>query len=166
MSGLAAALIRALVASDATLAAAESLTGGLVTAELVGVPGASAVVRAGIVAYATPIKASLLGVDPALLHQHGAVHPDVALQMAIGVRRAAAIDGRPATWGVSTTGVAGPDPQDGQPVGTVYVGIASAQAAAAFGLQLVGDRSAIRTATVSELLMRLHRAVTGVEYGE
>ncbi len=138
-----------------TLAVAESLTGGLVVATLVGVPGASAVVRGGVVAYATPVKASVLGVDAGLLADRGAVDPEVARQMAVGVRSALAVDGEPATWGISTTGVAGPDPQDGKPVGTVFVGIASADGATAWELHLDGDRDAIRRATVSELLARM-----------
>ncbi|WP_082517857.1 nicotinamide-nucleotide amidohydrolase family protein [Curtobacterium sp. Leaf183] len=138
-----------------SLAVAESLTGGLVVATLVGVPGASAVVRGGVVAYATPVKASVLGVSASLLAANGAVDPEVARQMAAGVRTALAVDGEPATWGISTTGVAGPDPQDGKPVGTVFVGIASADGAQAFALHLDGARDAIRQRTVSELLVRL-----------
>ncbi|WP_254786937.1 CinA family protein [Curtobacterium sp. MCBA15_001] len=138
-----------------SVAVAESLTGGLVVSALVAVPGASAVVRGGVVAYATPVKASVLGVSAELLASNGAVDPEVARQMAAGVRTALAVDGVPATWGISTTGVAGPDPQDGQPVGTVFVGIASAAGAEAFELHLDGDRDAIRQATVSELLVRL-----------
>lgn len=138
-----------------TVAVAESLTGGLVVASLVAVPGASAVVRGGVVAYATPVKASVLGVSAALLAANGAVDPEVARQMASGVRMALAVDGVPATWGISTTGVAGPDPQDGKPVGTVFVGIAWAGGAKAFELHLDGDRQAIRQTSVSELLVRL-----------
>lgn len=153
---LASSVVAALTARGETVAVAESLTGGLVVSELVGVPGASAVVRGGVVAYATPVKASVLGVSAALLARNGAVDPTVAEQMATGVRTALAVDGEPATWGISTTGVAGPDPQDGQPVGTVFVGIASAAGAEAFELHLDGDRQAIRQAAVSELLTRLH----------
>ncbi|WP_413602344.1 CinA family protein [Curtobacterium sp. Curtsp57] len=153
---LASSVVAALNARGETVAVAESLTGGLVVSELVGVPGASAVVRGGVVAYATPVKASVLGVSAALLARNGAVDPTVAAQMATGVRTALAVDGVPATWGISTTGVAGPDPQDGQPVGTVFVGIASAAGAEAFELHLDGDRQAIRQAAVSELLTRLH----------
>ncbi|MFJ3384083.1 MULTISPECIES: CinA family protein [unclassified Curtobacterium] len=149
------ALVATLTRRGETVAVAESLTGGLVVAELVGVPGASAVVRGGVVAYATPVKASVLGVSSSLLAARGAVDPDVAMQMADGVRSALAVDGVPATWGISTTGVAGPDPQDGKPVGTVFVGIASGAGARAFELHLDGDRSAIRQASVSELLVRL-----------
>lgn len=157
--GVARALVAALTERGETVAVAESLTGGLVVATLVGVPGASAVVRGGVVAYATPVKHTVLGVDAALLAANGAVDPEVARQMASGVRTALAVDGEPATWGISTTGVAGPDPQDGKSVGTVFVGIASADGSRAVELHLDGDRGAIRDATVSELLTRMSATV-------
>jgi PncC family amidohydrolase len=107
--GLSARIVTALRAGGDTLAVAESLTGGLVTARVVDVPGASTVLRGGVVAYATDLKHALLGVDADLLAERGAVDPDVALAMARGVA------GRlGSTWAVATTGVAGPDPQDGQ----------------------------------------------------
>lgn len=156
-------LIAALTSRGETVAVAESLTGGLVVATLVDVAGASAVVRGGVVAYATPVKHELLGVDADLLAANGAVDPEVARQMAAGVRTALSIDGSPATWGLSTTGVAGPEPQDGKAVGTVFVGIASAEGAEAYELHLVGDRGAIRRATVSELLARMSSTIRGRE---
>lgn len=158
-----AALVAVLTARGETVAVAESLTGGLVVATLVGVPGASVVVRGGVVAYATPVKHTVLGVSADLLAEHGAVDPEVARQMASGVRTALAVDGEPATWGISTTGVAGPDPQDGKPVGTVFVGIASASGAEAYELHLEGDREAIRQGTVSELLARMSAMVRSGE---
>jgi nicotinamide-nucleotide amidase len=156
-------LIAELTARGETIAVAESLTGGLVVAALVDVPGASAVVRGGVVAYATPIKHEVLGVDAGLLEARGAVDPEVARQMAAGVRTALSIAGEPATWGISTTGVAGPDPQDGKAVGTVFVGIASADGAEAYELHLDGDRGAIRHATVSELLARMSSTIRARE---
>ena len=142
-----------------TVAVAESLTGGLVVSALVSVPGASAVVRGGIVAYATPLKHSLLGVDAALLAAEGAVHPDVARQMAEGVRDAAAVDGSPADVGIATTGVAGPDPQDGRPVGTVYVAVTTPHGTRVRALTLDGTRAQIRgEATAAALALALDRA--------
>jgi PncC family amidohydrolase len=114
----AAALVRALVQQGRTLAVAESLTGGLVAATIVAVPGASAALRGGVVAYATEVKASVLGVDAGLLARVGAVDPDVADAMAAGVARLLGAD-----YGVATTGVAGPDPQDGHPVGEVWISV-------------------------------------------
>ncbi|MFE5832691.1 CinA family protein [Streptomyces sp. NPDC056508] len=115
----AAGVLALLAERGQTLAVAESLTGGLVAAELTGVPGASASFRGSVTAYATALKHELLGVDAALLAERGAVDPEVASQMAAGVRARLGAD-----WGIATTGVAGPEPQDGQPVGTVYVAVA------------------------------------------
>ena len=141
---LAADLVHRLVARGWTVAAAESLTGGLVMATLIAVPGASACVRGGVVAYATPLKHSLLGVDAALLEAEGAVHPEVARQMADGVRTAASVDGAAADVGIATTGVAGPASQDGRPVGTVYVAVSTSGRTRVEGLSLRGTRAQIR----------------------
>jgi len=149
------ALVRTLIERRLTIAAAESLTGGLLTAELTSVPGASAVVLGGAVVYATELKHTLLGVDDALLAAEGPVHPEVARQLAAGVRERLAVDGRPADLGVATTGVAGPDPQGGRPVGTVYLGVASSEGSRAIALELSGDRDAIRRATVVEAVRAL-----------
>ncbi|RKR74490.1 CinA family protein [Frondihabitans australicus] len=151
-SSLAHDLVGRLRERGLTIAVAESLTGGLVVASLVDVPGASKVVCGGVVAYQTELKASLLGVSETLLAEHGAVHPDVAASMAMGVRERLTLDGVNADIGLATTGVAGPDPQDGQPVGTVYVGIAWGDDVEVLPLALEGDRSAIRWATVVESL--------------
>jgi nicotinamide-nucleotide amidase len=118
------------------------------------------VLRGGVVAYATDLKAALLGVDADLLAARGAVDPEVAAQMAVGVRRATGAD-----VGLATTGVAGPDPQDGHPPGLVYVAVAGpragagepAGAAAALDvvtrrLDLTGDRPAVRAGAVAAVL--------------
>lgn len=135
-----------------TLGVAESLTGGAVCAALVDVAGASAVLQGGIVAYATPVKHTLLGVDAQLLAEHGPVHPEVARQMADGVRRAVAVEGRAADVGVSTTGIAGPESPDGQPVGTVHIGIATPFSITSRAYLFDGDRAAVRAQTVAALL--------------
>lgn len=115
---LAAEVVERLTLARATVAVAESLTGGAVIAALVGVPGASASVRGGVVAYATDLKAELLGVPWELLDAHGPVHPEVARAMAAGVRTRLSAD-----YGLATTGVAGPDPQGERP-GTFHVAVA------------------------------------------
>ena len=112
--------------SQMSLAMAESLTGGKVTAALTQVPGASSVIRGGIITYATPLKHTLLGVESDLIVEKGVVDKEVAIQMARGVRAKTTVYGVPTTWGLSTTGVAGPEPQDGKCVGTVYIGLVSA----------------------------------------
>ncbi|MFT4052408.1 MAG: CinA family protein [Microbacterium sp.] len=132
-----------------TLGVAESLTGGLVVSSVVAVPGASAVLRGGIVAYATDLKARLLGVDETLLAAHGPVHPRVARQMAEGVRRALGGAGAPAEVGIATTGIAGPESPDGQPVGTVHVAVSTPLGSRVTSVQLEGDRGAIRAAAAA-----------------
>lgn len=130
-----------------TIGAAESLTGGMLVSALVDVPGASAVVRGGVVAYATDVKHSLLRVEEALLGAHGAVHPLVAAQMAEGVRRVLG-SGRRCDVGLATTGIAGPDSPDGQPVGTVHVAVATALGTRVESLALSGSRRDIRSGAV------------------
>lgn len=150
-------IVAALVERGLTIAVAESLTGGMLVSELISTPGASATVVGGIVAYDTGLKHSLLGVDADLLARSGPVDPVVSQQMADRVRRACAVDGRPADVGLSTTGVAGPDPQGGQAVGTVYLGFAVGDEVYSRRLELAGDRQAIRSAAVSESLAELER---------
>ncbi|GAA4090997.1 MULTISPECIES: CinA family protein [Streptomyces] len=144
----AARLLRVLTERDETLAVAESLTGGLVAAELTSVPGASRVFRGSVTAYATELKRDVLGVDGTLLAERGAVDPEVAQQMAAGVRTVLGAD-----WGIATTGVAGPEPQDGRPVGTVYVSaVGPAGAKKTVALRLNGDRAEIRRESVRSVL--------------
>ncbi|MFF2273074.1 CinA family protein [Agromyces sp. NPDC058136] len=157
----AASLVARLTARGLRVAVAESLTGGLVAAELTSVPGASLVVSGGVVAYDTAVKRSLLGVDAALLEREGPVHPEVARQMARGVRRALAVDGRSADLGLATTGVAGPDWQGGRPPGTVYVGVSFGDDDAAIELSLAGDRTGIRRATVQAVIELALRRLEG-----
>lgn len=135
------------MARGQTLAVAESLTGGLLAATLVDVPGASRAFRGGLVVYATDLKASLAGVADELLRAVGPVDPQVALALAHGARSRCGAD-----WGLATTGVAGPDPQDGVPVGTVYVAIAG-PASAAGPASTVGPAS--MAGPVSEAVRRL-----------
>ena len=130
-----------------TVSVAESLTGGRVVAALVDVPGASAVVRGGVVAYATDLKASALGVDEQLLAERGAVDPDVAVEMAQGVRRVTGAD-----VGIATTGVAGPDPQDGKDPGLVYVAVATPIGTEVSRLDLEGTRTEVRDGAVAGAL--------------
>lgn len=139
----AAELVALLRASETTAACAESLTGGALTAALVEIPGASAVLRGGIVAYATELKHDLLGVDAVLLGEFGPIHGDVAAAMAMGVREKCGAD-----LGMATTGVAGPDGQDGHPPGEVFIAVAHGVGVEIRGLSLTGDRAAIRAATV------------------
>ncbi len=141
---LAGQILDVLRARGQTLAVAESLTGGLVCAALTEIPGASVVVRGGIVSYATDLKTVLLGVPRRLIDRYGAVHPDVAVAMAEGARLRLG-----AGFSVATTGVAGPDPQDGQPVGTVHIAVAAEGGSVVRTVALPGDRAAVRAGTVA-----------------
>jgi nicotinamide-nucleotide amidase len=141
-------IIRAFAAAGQTIATAESLTGGLLCAALTHVPGASAVVRGGVVAYSTEVKRDVLDVDEDLLAAAGAVDPDVAAAMAQG---ACAMLG--ADLGIATTGVAGPDEQDGKPVGMVFIALADAERILqVVELSLDGSREEIRVVTTLKAL--------------
>lgn len=149
----AAQVVRLLTERGRTVAVAESLTGGLVVAALVGVPGASKAVRGGVVAYMTDLKTALLGVDPDLLARSGAVDREVALAMARGAAERLGAD-----YGVATTGVAGPDQQDGHPVGELWVatwGPDGAGEATGLALDPALGRDGIRRAAVAEALSAL-----------
>ncbi|GAB1327185.1 CinA family protein [Streptomyces sp. NPDC093260] len=168
MSSPATEVVQLLTVRGETVAVAESLTGGLVAAEITSVPGASKVFRGSVTAYATELKHRLLGVDATLLAQRGAVDPQVAAEMAAGVRTALGAD-----WGIATTGVAGPDPQDGKPVGTVFVAV-SGPAGAGSGascdgktaeLWLNGDRAEIRMESVRSVLALLLERIAGEQTG-
>ncbi|CAG7843793.1 Protein MG115 [Pseudoclavibacter triregionum] len=160
------AIGRRLIEAGLAISCAESLTGGLLAAELCRVPGISAVFQGGVVAYQTPLKHLLIGVDEQLLAREGAVHPEVARQLARGARERVTALGEPAAIGLGTTGVAGPDPQDGRAAGTVFVGVSSRLGDRAAQLRLVGlieaadpiaSRERIRRATVAAALAELAR---------
>ena len=144
---LTARIVGLLTQRQQTVAVAESLTGGLLGAAITGVPGASVVFRGGVIAYATDLKAALLGVPAALLAERGAVDPDVAGAMAAGV---------------ATTGVAGPDSAEGKPPGTVHIAVCADGGAVVQTLALSGSRDEIRRGTV-ERSLRLLWSVLGEE---
>ncbi len=129
------------------LASAESLTGGLLGARVTSVPGASAAYLGGVVSYATTVKRDLLGVPEEVVAGPGVVSAACAEAMAAAVRGLLGAD-----VGVSTTGVAGPDPQEGKPVGLVYVGCADRRGVVAVRHNLGGDREAVRLAAVDAAL--------------
>jgi nicotinamide-nucleotide amidase len=147
---LAADAVSALREASLTVATAESLTAGLLAARIASVPGASAVLRGGIVAYATDLKGSLLGVPSEVLREHGAVSQECAAAMAVGAASACG-----AEIALSLTGVAGPDRQEGHPPGTVCLGVAGPQGVTARTLLFTGDRAAVRAAAVDAALEAL-----------
>jgi PncC family amidohydrolase len=144
-------------AAGATLATAESLTGGRLAAVVTAVPGASVSYLGGFVTYATALKESLLHVPHDLVERYGVVSAECARAMAEGCRQSTG-----ATYTLATTGVAGPDSQEGKPVGTVFVGIAGPDGVAALTMELVGDRHQIQDRACREALS----ALCGILRGE
>jgi nicotinamide-nucleotide amidase len=147
-------VVARLTAAGATVATAESLTGGLVCATLVSVPGASVVVRGGVVAYAAEVKTAVLGVPADLVGRHGTVAAETAVGMARAARTLMGAD-----WGVATTGVAGPDPVEDKPVGTVHVAVAGPAGTPTHHVRARGDRAQVRAAAVAAALRLLHDTI-------
>jgi len=148
-------ILSALRSAGKKLVVAESLTGGLLTAEFAKVPGASEVLLTGIVAYDTSLKHELLGVSRQLLENQGAVDPEVAAQMAEGIRvKIAAKMGLELSQvlAISTTGVAGPTEQDGKQVGELYICVSKGPegqvSSNVFAHQIEGDRAKIQKTAV------------------
>jgi nicotinamide-nucleotide amidase len=146
--------VRKAMVTKRTVATAESLTAGMVSAVLADTPGASGMLQGGVVAYQNSVKAGVLQVSPELLADVGSVDSGVAAAMAEGVRAALGAD-----IGVSTTGVAGPEAHDGKPVGTVYIGIATATGTNAFEYVFSGNRAEIRGQACAAALEQLIEAL-------
>jgi nicotinamide-nucleotide amidase len=142
-----------------TVAVAESITGGLLSAALTSTPGASLTFRGGLVVYATDLKATVAGVDAAVLAERGPVDPVVAAELAQGAR-----DRLDANWGIGVTGVAGPDPQEGQQVGTVFIALIGPGREQPLRklaqLNLAGNRNTIRVQTVNQAVALLLDAIS------
>lgn len=166
--GDAAWIVSELARRGDSLATAESLTGGLLAAKIVDVPGASKVFVGGVVSYQSDVKTHVLGVDHMELQTVGPVSEGVAIQMAAGVR-GALLPGPDVTWAVSTTGVAGPDPDPvgNQPPGLVLVAVCGPNGfVATEKLGFVGEaRNHIRQITAEFALGLLERVLRGEEKG-
>lgn len=147
-------LVADLTVRKQSVATAESLTAGLLAATLAGVPGASVVLRGGLITYIEDTKIALAGVAPQLLDAVGPVAEPTARAMAVGARQRCA-----ATWGIGLTGVAGPEPHGGHPVGTVFLGLAGPVDTEVVQLALTGTRWEIRVAAVAEAIARLRALV-------
>ncbi|GAB7005953.1 CinA family protein [Nocardioides sp. AN3] len=137
-------------AEGSTVATAESLTGGRLAVRFTDIPGVSETFLGGAVTYATELKVSMLGVDEAIVKTHGVISAECAEAMASGVRATTG-----ATYGLATTGVAGPDSQEDQPAGTVYVGLAGPGFLTSERRQLEGDRTEIQESTCEVVLAAL-----------
>lgn len=148
------ALIADLTVHRQTVATAESLTAGLLAATLAGVPGASAVLRGGLITYTVETKTELAGVAPELLAEVGPVAEPTARALAVGAMQQCG-----STWGVGLTGVAGPEPHGGHPVGTVFLGLAGPLDTEVVRLRLTGGRWDIRLAAVHAAVHRLRLLV-------
>lgn len=148
------ALIADLTVHRQTVATAESLTAGLLAATLAGVPGASAVLRGGLITYTVETKTELAGVAPELLAEVGPVAEPTARALAVGAMQRCG-----STWGVGLTGVAGPEPHGGHPVGTVFLGLAGPLDTEVVRLRLTGGRWDIRLAAVHAAVHRLRLLV-------
>ncbi|WP_341925944.1 CinA family protein [Nocardioides psychrotolerans] len=134
----------------ASLATAESLTGGQLAARLTAVPGASETYVGGVVTYATELKVRLLGVAQELVDRHGVVSAECARSMADGVRGLTGAD-----YAIATTGVAGPGEQEGKPAGTVFVAVAGPGLVQVLALELSGERASVQRRTCEEGLSAL-----------
>jgi nicotinamide-nucleotide amidase len=155
-SALAASIVAELTRRGQTLASAESLTGGMLGALITDVPGASASYLGGVISYATSLKTTLAGVDEATLAKLGPVAAGTAAEMARGVARRCNAD-----WGLATTGVAGPEAQDGHPVGQVFIAVSdrSGEVLRVRELSLHGDRAEIREQAAAAGLALLAEAL-------
>ncbi|MFC9354342.1 CinA family protein [Arthrobacter sp. NPDC057013] len=149
--------VAAAVGRGVTVATAESLTAGMVAAVLADTPGASAMLQGGVISYNNTVKRDVLGVPQDLLDAVGSVDEAVAAAMAEGARRVCGAD-----LAVSTTGVAGPDAHDGKAVGTVFVGVATADGVQTFPYSFQGTRAEIRGLACGAALERLQDALAAL----
>ncbi len=148
---LAQQIVNTLRDRDETLSTAESLTAGDLSSAIVSIAGASDVFVGGVTAYRDEIKISHLDVDPALITAHTSISEQVAIAMAKGAKKSFGT-----TWAISTTGVAGPNPQDGHPVGTVWVAI-EGPISQSIELALSGERDSVRNAATASAIASFAR---------
>ena len=157
ISTLAKETVSECIEKKVTFGTAESCTGGLISASVTDVAGASAVFFGGIVSYDNSIKEKLLGVPAQILAEKGAVSPETASAMSVGARRVLGVD-----YAVSVTGIAGPGGgTPSKPVGLVYVSVASENGVTVTENHFSGDREAVRLQTVEKALTLLLEAVKG-----
>lgn len=159
MAATASDAVQRAVGLGITVATAESLTAGLVSATLADTPGASGMLQGGVVAYQNSVKARILGVPRDLLDTVGSVDGKVAAAMAQGARNACGAD-----VGIATTGVAGPEPHDGKAVGTVFIGIATAAGNRSYEYAFAGNRAQIRVLACAAALERLLEGLEQLSY--
>ena len=157
ISTLAKETVSECIEKKVTFGTAESCTGGLISASVTDVAGASAVFFGGIVSYDNSVKEKLLSVPAQMLAEKGAVSPETAGAMSAGARRALGVD-----YAVAVTGIAGPGGgTPTKPVGLVYISVASESGITVTENHFSGDREAVRLQTVEKALMLLLEAVKG-----
>jgi nicotinamide-nucleotide amidase len=150
-------VVELLTQQGLTVSVAESCSGGLLAKLLTDLPGSSAYLRAGVVAYANEAKASFLGVSPDLIERQGAVSSEVAVAMATGMRRKAGSD-----LAMAVTGIAGPSGGSAdKPVGTVFLALADTSGCRSQELHLAGSREQVRTVTAAHALNMIRLHLTG-----
>lgn len=155
MNSVAVNVVKLLKKKKLTLATAESLTGGGLSAAITDIAGSSEVFIGGVVSYSDKTKVKFLGVSAALLKKESAVSEKVAIEMAQSIRVEMKSD-----FGISTTGVAGPGKAYGQKAGTVWIAIASKKETITVALALGGDREAVRNATITSALATFERILS------
>ncbi len=144
-------IIHVLRERNETLCTAESLTAGALSSAIVRISGASDIFVGGLTAYRDEIKISHLHIDPILIEEHTSVSEQVAVAMARGARESFGT-----TWAISTTGVAGPNPLDGHPVGVVWVAI-EGPISQTIELSLSGERESVRNAATASAIATFAR---------
>ena len=155
MNSVAVSVVKLLKKKKFTVATAESITGGGLSAAITDIAGSSEVFIGGVVSYSDKTKVKFLGVSTALLKKESAVSEKVAIEMAQSIRAEMKSD-----FGISTTGVAGPGKAYGQKAGTVWIAIASKKETITVALALGGDREAVRNATIASALATFERILS------
>jgi len=155
MNSIAVNVVKILKKKKLTIATAESITGGGLSAAITDIAGSSEVFIGGVVSYSDKSKVKFLGVSTALLKKESAVSEKVAIEMAQSIRAEMKSD-----FGISTTGIAGPGKAYGQKAGTVWIAIASKKETITVALALSGDREAVRNATITSALATFERILS------
>lgn len=158
---LAESLVKTLTTRGETIATAESITGGLISAAITAIPGASEVFLGGVVSYTNEMKKDELGISAAEIKKVGVVSEAIAVAMALAIKKKTK-----STWAISSTGVAGPGPSEGVPAGTVWIAIAGPKIAQGIELSIAGRREIVRLGAVESALGAFERILTSTNSGK
>ena len=141
-----------------TISTAESITGGLISGAITGVPGSSEVFLGGVISYSNQMKKDELGITAADIKKVGVVSEAIAVAMALAIQKRTK-----STWAISSTGVAGPGPVDGIPAGTVWIAIAGPKIAQGIELSIAGKREIVRLGAVESALGAFERILSATK---